>query len=175
MPATGRRRLLPTWVLFTAFVVMPLAELFVLIQVGQVIGAWWTIGLLVLASILGTWLLKREGGRAWRAVREALGSGRVPTKELADGTLVVLGGAMLLAPGFLSDVFGVLLVLPPTRAVVRRLVLPLVASRVTVTGIGGRASGFGPGFGPGFGSASGPGNADRPGPDVVRGDVVDED
>jgi len=81
-----------------------------------------------------------------------------------------VGGTLLLAPGFLTDLFGVLLVLPPTRAVVRRLVLPLLASRVAVTRLGGPSAGFGPGFG-----APGTPNAGRPGPDVVRGDVVDED
>lgn len=105
--------------LLLVLVVAPLVELYVLIQVGQVIGALWTIGLLVAVSLLGAALLRREGGRAFRSFQEAARGGRVPTKEATDGALVLLGGALLLTPGFVSDVLGLLLVLPPTRALVR--------------------------------------------------------
>ena len=83
----ARRRGWLGWVLVVAFIVVPLVEVYVLIQVGQVIGVWWTILLLVADSILGTWLIRREGGRAWRALQAALSSGRMPAKELADGRL----------------------------------------------------------------------------------------
>lgn len=109
-------------VLVVLLVVVPLLELYVLIQVGQVIGAWWTIGLLLLVSALGSWLLRREGARAWSQFRTALSSGRVPTAEVVDGALVVFGGALLLTPGFVSDIAGLLFIVPPTRAVVNRLV-----------------------------------------------------
>ena len=124
-----KRRRLTTAALFVAFVVVPLVEIYVLIQVGQVIGAWWTILLLVLDSILGTWLIKREGGRAWQALSTALQTGRMPARELADGTLILVGGTLMLSPGFVTDAFGILLILPFTRPVARRLLTRVVAHR----------------------------------------------
>ncbi|HEV2891212.1 MAG TPA: FxsA family protein [Frankiaceae bacterium] len=107
-------------VILLMFLVVPFAELWVILRVAHVIGGWETVGLLVLMSVLGTWLLKREGARAWGAFQLAMREGRVPAKETADGALVILGGALLLTPGFLTDVVGVLCLLPPTRVVVRR-------------------------------------------------------
>ncbi len=154
------------WLLVIAFIVVPIIEIYVLIQVGQVIGPWWTILLLIADSILGSWLIKSQGARAWRALRAALDSGRMPGKELADGALILIGGTLMLTPGFVSDVFGILLILPLTRPVFRRLLASVVTSKLL---------GVGPGA-PGF---AGPGNARRPGPGpegpVVRGEVIDED
>ncbi len=98
-----RRRRWVTWALVFAFVVMPLVEIYVLIQVGQVIGPWWTILLLIADSILGGWLIKHEGRRAWLALTTALNSGRMPAKELADGALILIGGTLMLSPGFVTD------------------------------------------------------------------------
>jgi UPF0716 protein FxsA len=106
--------------LILLFIVVPLAELYVIIQVGQAIGALPTVGLLLLDSLLGSWLLRAQGRTVWRRFREALALGRAPARETVDGALVILGGALMLAPGFITDAFGVLLLLPPTRAVVRR-------------------------------------------------------
>jgi len=106
--------------LILLFIVVPLAELYVIIQVGQAIGALPTIGLLLLDSLLGSWLLRHQGRTVWRRFREALALGRPPARETVDGALVILGGALMLAPGFITDALGVLLLLPPTRAVVRR-------------------------------------------------------
>jgi UPF0716 protein FxsA len=159
----SRRRSI-RWVLFVLFVVVPLLELYVLIQVGQVIGAWWTILLLVLDSILGTWLIRREGSRALAALRTALETGRMPARELADGALLLIGGTLMLSPGFVTDVFGILLILPFTRPVFRRVLTRVVAARLIVTATGPSAQ-------------RGP-NAQRPGPGsegpVVRGEVVDD-
>jgi UPF0716 protein FxsA len=116
--------------LAVALVVVPLVELYLLIQVGQVIGAGWTIALLVVVSLLGAALLRREGARTWRAFRDATVSGRLPAKEVADGALVLFGGALLLTPGFATDLLGLLCVLPPTRAVLRRSLLPVVGRRL---------------------------------------------
>jgi UPF0716 protein FxsA len=153
----ARRRTGLGWLLVVLFVVMPLVEIYVIIQVGQAIGPWWTILLLVIDSILGTWLIGHEGARAWRALREALDSGRMPARELADGALILIGGTLMLAPGFVTDAFGVLMILPFTRPVFRRLLTGLVTSRLVVMG---------------------PGAARRPGagPDgpVIRGEVVDD-
>jgi UPF0716 protein FxsA len=106
--------------LILLFIVVPLAELYVIIQVGQAIGALPTIGLLLLDSLFGSWLLRSQGRTVWRRFREALALGRPPARETIDGALVILGGALMLAPGFITDAFGIVLLLPPTRAVVRR-------------------------------------------------------
>jgi UPF0716 protein FxsA len=161
------RRHIPWWLLLVAFVAVPLVEIYVIIQVGQVIGAWWTIALLVADSILGSWLVKREGARAWRALRVALAEGRMPARELADGALIVIGGTLMLTPGFVSDVLGVLFILPFTRPLGRRLLARFIGRRMVVAAMPGHVPG--PGAGPG----PGPRTQHRPGPDVVRGDVVD--
>ncbi|WP_101524442.1 FxsA family protein [Nocardioides houyundeii] len=162
------RRGIPMWVLFVLLVVMPLAEIWVLIQVGQTIGAWWTIVLLVLDSFLGGWVIRREGARAWRALNATLAAGRMPSRELADGALIIAGGTLMLSPGFVSDAFGILLILPITRPVARRLLTRFFAARLlsaTVIGSVGQTRG------------SNASNAPHPGPGpdgpVVRGEVVD--
>ena len=116
--------------LILLFIVVPLAELYVIIQVGQAIGALPTIGLLLLDSLLGSWLLRSQGRSVWGRFRVALASGRPPARETADGALVILGGALMLAPGFITDAFGILLLLPPTRAFVRRTLLRTVLARM---------------------------------------------
>ena len=116
--------------LVLALVVVPLVEVYVLVQVGQQIGALPTVGLLLAMSLLGAYLLRREGARTWRAFRGALSSGRMPAREVADGALVLLGGALLLTPGFATDLFGLACVLPPSRAVLRRLLTKSVTRRL---------------------------------------------
>ncbi|GAA2012396.1 hypothetical protein GCM10009719_23580 [Nocardioides kribbensis] len=171
----GRRR---PWVLLlvAAFVALPIVEIYVLIQVGQVIGVGWTVLLLVLDSILGGWLIRREGARAWRAMRATLEAGRMPARELADGGLVVLGGTLMLSPGFVTDVFGILLILPITRPLFRGVLTTLLSRRL-VGGVAGGPAGPG-GFPGGFPGAPRP-DARRPGPGpqgpVVRGEVVDDE
>lgn len=105
------------------FIIMPIAELAVLIQVGQAIGVWWTVLLLLADAMLGSWLLRTQGRLAWRRFNEALASGRLPHREVVDGVLVIFGGVLLLTPGFISDLFGVLFLFPPTRVLLRRLLV----------------------------------------------------
>jgi len=156
---SSRRVRISGGVLFGAFVVVPLLEIYVLIQVGQVIGAWWTIGLLVADSILGSWLIRREGRRAWQALTTALGSGQMPARELADGALILVGGTLMLTPGFVSDALGLLMILPFTRPVARRLLTRVVTAHLVTS-----ATRRGP-------------DAKHPGPgsdgSVVRGEVID--
>jgi len=114
------------------FVVVPLAELYVIIQVGQAIGALPTIGLLLLDSLLGSWLLRAQGRAAWLRFRAAVAAGRPPALEVLDGALVIVGGALLLAPGFITDVVGAALLIPPTRALARRGLLRGVRGRLLV-------------------------------------------
>ena len=123
------------------FIVVPIAELYVIIQVGQAIGALPTIGLLILDSIAGSMLMKSQGRAAWRRFQAALAEGRVPGREVLDGVLVIFGGAFLLTPGFLTDILGALLLLPPTRAVVRRVLVGRFGGRMAmgaVSGVAGR-------------------------------------
>lgn len=101
---------------------MPLLELAIIIQVGGVIGVGWTIVALLVNSLLGAWLLRREGRRAWSQFRAALTSGRWPGDEVAQGGLIIFGGALLLTPGFLTDLVGFLCLLPPTRALGSKLI-----------------------------------------------------
>jgi len=100
---------------------LPVLEILVIISVGSAIGAWPTAALLVAVSLAGAWLVRREGRRAWRALREAMSTGQLPERELADTPLVMAGGVLLLIPGFITDVAGLLLVLPFTRPFARRL------------------------------------------------------
>ena len=116
--------------LAAAFILVPFAELAVIISVGRVIGVWPTVGLLLVFSLLGAWLARREGVAAWRRFRRALDEGRVPTAEVADGFLILLAGALLLAPGFLSDAVGLVLLVPPVRAAVRRRAPALALRRL---------------------------------------------
>jgi UPF0716 protein FxsA len=107
-----------------------IVELTVLVAVGHAIGVLATIGLLILASLLGAALLRREGARAWGALIEALRSRNLPHRELLDGMLIAAAGALIILPGFVSDAVGLLLLLPPIRALVRRRILSSAARRV---------------------------------------------
>lgn len=141
------------WTLAVLFVVVPIIEVYLLVQIGQVIGAWWTIALLIADGVLGSYLIKHEGSRAWRALQEALSTYRMPSRELADGALILVGGTLLVTPGFFTDVFGFFMVLPFTRPLARRLLTALISRRLRNGGSKTRR---------------------RPGPDsVVQGEVVD--
>lgn len=109
--------------LLVLLIVGPLVELYLIIQVSHVIGGWETIALLVVEGVIGAWLLKRQGLSTMARISQALGAGRVPDRELVDGLLIVVAGSLMLAPGFIGDVVGYLLLLPPTRAPVRSLLL----------------------------------------------------
>lgn len=121
--------------LFLLFLVVPIAEIYVLIQVGHAIGAQWTVLLLLADSLLGMALVRAQGRGAWRRLNAALAEGRVPAREVLDGGLVMLGGALLLAPGFITDVFGIVLLAPPSRALVRRGIGRRVGSRLWGRGV----------------------------------------
>jgi UPF0716 protein FxsA len=142
----------PWVVLAVLFVVVPILEIYLIVQLGQAVGPWWTILLLIGAGILGSVLVKREGGRAWRALQDALASHRMPATELADGALILIGGTLLLTPGFMSDVVGLFCILPFTRPVARRALAGIVRRRLVVM------------------------TARRPGhTEVIRGEVVDDE
>jgi UPF0716 protein FxsA len=123
--------------LILLFIVVPVAELYVIIKVGELIGVWPTLALLLADALLGSWLLKHEGRGAWRRFNQALEERRFPGREVADGALIIVGGTLLLTPGFLTDIVGVFLLLPPTRAISRRLLKRLTIGRFMVVGISG--------------------------------------
>ncbi len=121
--------------LVVALIVVPLAEIWTIVQVSHVIGGWPTLALLLVESLLGAWLVRREGRRAWHAFRDALAQHRAPAREVSDAALVLLGGALLLTPGFLTDIVGFLLLIGPTRAIARRVLTRVVARRLTAATI----------------------------------------
>ena len=110
-------------VLVLLFVVAPLVELYVIVQVAHGIGAAETILLLAGVSIVGAWLAKQQGLHVLRRMQATVAQGKVPSREIVDGALVLLAAALMIAPGFVSDVLAILLLLPPTRAVVRSVIL----------------------------------------------------
>jgi UPF0716 protein FxsA len=158
---------MPFLLLLLIFIVVPIVEIYVIIQVGQAIGALWTIALLIADSILGSMLMKSQGRAAWRRFQAAVAEGRVPAREVLDGVLVIFGGAFLLTPGFVTDIFGVILLLPPTRALVRRVLV----KRVTFSVLTDMPSPMRPG-----GRASGRWGRPGPGPDYdVEGTASESD
>ncbi len=159
------------WLLFLLLLVVPIVEITVLIVVGKAIGGWQTFGLLLVWSLLGAWIVKREWRSAWRGLRTALQTGRMPTRELSDAALVLIGGTLLLTPGFVTDFFGLLLILPFTRPLFRGLLQAVIARRViTSSGFAGPMGAMG-GMAPMGGAARRPRTSD----DIVEGEIVDED
>jgi UPF0716 protein FxsA len=120
---------MPLPALLALFIIVPLAELYVIYQVGDAIGVLWTLALLAADSVLGSMLLRSQGRAVWRRFNETMAAGRVPHRELLDGVLVIFGGAFLITPGFLTDIVGLFLLLPPTRSVARRLVVRRLGRR----------------------------------------------
>ena len=116
--------------LVAIFILVPLAELYLILKVGDSIGVLWTLALLVADSVLGSVLLRSQGRTVWRRFNEALASGRMPHREVEHGVAVIFGGAFLITPGFITDVIGLALLLPPSRALIVRLARRAVARRM---------------------------------------------
>ncbi|MBT0771972.1 FxsA family protein [Kineosporia sp. J2-2] len=162
-------------------------ELFVAIEVGRAVGALAVFGLLVLMSVLGAFVVRRQGSAAWRAVNAAARTGTPPSRDLADAAVLMLAGVLLILPGFCSDVVALLLLLPFTRPVARRPVERFfrraAADQAAVRTAFVRGPQFGPAgpAGPGAaGPAGAPGGGGRFGPgfgrdDVIEGEIVDDD
>jgi len=133
---------MPLLALLLIFIVLPITELYLIYLVGDAIGIWWTLGLLAADSVLGSLLLRSQGRTVWARFQEAMAAGRMPHREVQDGVAVIFGGAFLITPGFLTDVFGIVLLLPPTRKVVIRLAAKpigrFMAARIVVRGPGRR-------------------------------------
>jgi UPF0716 protein FxsA len=123
----------PLLALILIFVLVPLAELYVIFKVGDAIGIVPTLAILVADSLIGSVLLKSQGRAVWKRFNETMRAGKIPHQEIVDGVLVIFGGAFLITPGFLTDIVGILLLLPPTRALFRRLVQRQLTRRAVVT------------------------------------------
>ncbi len=106
-------------VLALLFLVVPVVELYVIVKTSHAIGFLETLGLLVVVALVGSWLIKREGLRVWTRFNAQLSAGAVPSREIADGVCLLAAGALMLTPGFVTDLVALLLVIPPTRAVAR--------------------------------------------------------
>ncbi|MCY4424556.1 MAG: FxsA family protein [Acidimicrobiaceae bacterium] len=152
-------------VLLVALLCVPLLELYVIIQVAGGMGTGQTIGLLILVSVVGAWMVRRSGLGVLNQIRNRLNRGELPAAELVDGLLILFAGALMLTPGFITDAVGLLLLFLPTRVLVRALLMRHFAKKVTfgawATGSDGRD-----GFGFGYRSGGGPGGFDAGGPDV---------
>lgn len=160
-----------------AFVLVPVLEIYLIVQVGSLIGGWPTVALLLAVSMLGVWLVRREGRRARHALVETFSRGLVPERELADAALILVGGALLLLPGFATAVVGLVFVLSPTRPLVRRLLGWYAASRVRAAERRLAEQGFergmmSGGFPPGMHGPADPAGMRGP---VIRGEVIRED
>jgi UPF0716 protein FxsA len=122
----------PLAALVALFIAVPLIELYVILKVGDAIGVLWTILILAADSVLGSLLLRSQGRAVWRRFNEALAAGRMPHREVVDGVLVIFGGALLITPGFVTDVVGLIFLVPPTRALVRRLAIRRLSRRIEI-------------------------------------------
>jgi UPF0716 protein FxsA len=116
--------------LVLVFIAVPIAEIAVIIKVGSWLGVGETIALLLGVSLLGIWLVKRQGIGVLRRMREQMNAGRVPGTEMVDGALLLFAGALLIPPGFITDVVGLLLLLPPVRAGIRLVTRRRLGRRV---------------------------------------------
>lgn len=126
---------MPVLLLFIVFVLVPIAELMLILKVadllgGGAIGAGLTMALLIADSLLGAWLLRSQGRNVWRQFNSELDAGRMPAREVVDGAFVIVGGVLLLTPGFLTDIAGVLMLIPPTRRIFGTWVFGLLTRRV---------------------------------------------
>jgi UPF0716 protein FxsA len=162
---------LPLVIFLVLLVAVPILEVWLLVQVADQIGVLLTLGILLVEAALGAWLMRREGGRAWTALTEAFATGKVPSGELADAALVLVGGLLLMLPGFATDVVGFLFLLPMTRPAARKLVAFFIARRLSRLGVPSTRA---PGAGEVITGETVPDPAPGPeGPTVIRGEVTD--
>ncbi len=133
LPRARRPWLGPLLLVF--FLTVPIIEVWLLVSVGQRIGALWTIAILVAEALLGAWLMRREGTKAWTALNRAFASGKLPTGEMLDAMLIMVGGVLVMLPGFFTDLFGLVFLLPFTRPLARRLLQLFITRRAARSGI----------------------------------------
>lgn len=180
MAAAPRPRPWLVPLLAVLFLVVTMTELWVIMRIGGLIGLVPTLLLMVLSSVLGAWLTKREGARAWRALNRALASGQMPQGELADAALVLSGGLLLFFPGFITDIVGLICLIPFTRPAARWLLGKVVGARLrnhnlpnSLGGMPGTPLGYPGSEEPRHGGPAGEsyGDADKV---IIEGEVIDE-
>ena len=120
------------WILFAAFVVVPVVEIALLVAFSQAVGVWWTIGLVIVTAFVGSWLVTRQGRDTMQNARLEFQQGAVPAASLAHGVMILIAGAFLLTPGLLTDAVGFLLLIPPVREAIRRWFVARSANRWTI-------------------------------------------
>jgi UPF0716 protein FxsA len=115
--------------LLLLFTVTPIVETYLLVLLGQHLGFWWTVAIVLITGVLGAVLGKREGLKVWRAWQEALAQGRMPEEGILGGVLVLIGGVLLVTPGVLTDLTGIALLAPPSRRLIARYVRKRLEAR----------------------------------------------
>src|SRR3954453_5529570 len=130
VPPPRARRVRLTRLAVIGLLLLPILEIVVIVAVGQAIGGWQTFLIIVATSLLGARRIRREGARTWRALEQAVRSGRMPAREIADGLVVLVGGSLLVLPGFITDLLGLVLVLPFTRPVARSMLTAVISRRL---------------------------------------------
>lgn len=169
--------MLPT--VFLLFVLVPIIEIAVLLNVSAAIGWLTTIAIVILTAILGTWMLRQQGLATLMKARQRMQSGQMPAQQMVEGMILLVGGALLLTPGFVTDTFGFACLLPPTRA----LMAHYLGRRARI-GVSMAGSGVDPRAGQGSGPEFGHRSDQQPNPDRSRtgsaagtqsrrGDVID--
>jgi len=123
--------------LLLLFIVVPFVELVLLLSIGARIGLWPTLGIIVITAIIGASLTKAQGAAVMIKAQTAMREGRMPHAEVLDGLMIIIAGAVLLTPGFLTDAFGFSLLFPPFRSVVRKRLSKALKDRVQIVGPGG--------------------------------------
>jgi UPF0716 protein FxsA len=118
---------------FLLLICWPVAELYVAVKVAEVIGLLYTVLLLIASWPLGIWAVRSQGRAVWRRLTAAAAEGRVPAREVVDGAIVLIGGALLIIPGFITDVLGLALLAPGSRALTRRAFARNIRSRFVVS------------------------------------------
>ncbi|MEX2416656.1 MAG: FxsA family protein [Paenibacillaceae bacterium] len=116
-------------IIILIMIVVPAIEIWGLITVGRTIGAWQTFGVLLLTGFIGAYLARREGRRVWALAKLQMSQGQVPTQSILDGICILVGGLLLLTPGFFTDLIGILLVIPPTRVIFRIWLVLLIQKK----------------------------------------------
>lgn len=119
-------------ILFLAFLIVPLIEIATFIQVGGLIGVWPTIATVIITAVLGAWLWRLQGLSTLRSAQEALNRGELPVREISDGAFLLVAGALLLTPGFVTDAVGFALLIPPVRHVLARWFFRHMQARMEV-------------------------------------------
>lgn len=159
--------------LLLLFLLTPVVEFYLFIQVDQLIGFGPTIGLIILTGIAGSYLARREGLNTWQRLNERLNAGDLPGKELVDGMIILVAGALLVTPGVLTDVVGFLGLLPPTRALIRKVLMRRFKSKMEQGSMQVQFGFFGGGA-PGPNGTTGGPNQKGPSSDPRRRDDSDD-